>query len=703
MKSEHVLAKIKLMPKKKLSKIIISSVGILIVICVAYFFVVSRSAKSASGTTEQTAVAQTSDLSTTITGSGPIVSLNKMDISAKTSGTITKLFYKQGEKVKAGALLATIDPTAALTNVQNAQNNLSQTELTQNANLSDQKSLNTVAPISGQITNLAVNEGDIVQRNGVLFTVTDTRYMKLTVPFNGNDIKKIKIGTIVDINLQNVMQSIKGKVTYVNNAAYSTAGGGALYNVEISLNNPGSLGEDLKASVDINEKGGVISSADVGSLTYANKIIVRSQAGGTVQKINSKLYERVTRGNVVMKLINTDVTTAIQTTALKIEGLKQQLANAKTQLGYCNIISPIAGTVTEVLFKEGETLSQGNVLTSVTDTSHMIFQVPVDELDIAKVQVGQKVDVSLDALTETSTLPLTGKVTVVAVEGTSTGGVTAYNVTVEITGVTDPRTLFSAAGRTGNGNFTRRAGGTNFGQGTASGGGTKTASGTGSARTGGFTRGQGGGNGTFTGMSGGMGSRFNTTNLLSSLKDGMNANASILITENKGVLAVPLEAISRVNGTNYVMVKSDAAKVAALKKSGKYIDVFNTTTKSTSNSGVNTGGNSNSQAGNSISSSRNVLKQNEAYYANTIPTAVEVGVNNSTSIQITSGLKAGDVVLLPPVVAGTSSSSGNSRSGASGIGGMLGGGGGNFSGGNQNRNSGYGGASTRSTKTGGGN
>jgi HlyD family secretion protein len=310
----------------------------------------------------------------------------------------------------------------------------------------------------------------------------------------------------------------------------------------------------------------------------------------------------------------------------------------------------------------------------------------------------------MDALTETSTLPLTGKVKVVAVEGTSSNGVTSYNVTVEITGVTDPRTLLAGLGRSNNSNSNRNS----YGQGNSGGNGSGNSSNN-SSGFGGFTRRQGNGTGTggFSGMSGANGGftrgagRFNTTDLLSSLKDGMNANAEILITENKGALTVPLEAITRVGRNNYVMVKSDEKTVAALKKSGKYIDVFNSaTTASGSNSssgstnGTGRNRNNNNQSSSSLSSSRNTLKQNEAYYKNAIPTLVEVGANNTTSMQITSGLKTGQVVLLPPLVAGSSSSS-STRTG-SGLGGMLGGGAGGLGGGQFTRNSGNGGNATRS-------
>jgi HlyD family secretion protein len=714
---EQTITKIKTIPRRRKSGIIIFCILVLIAAGALYFLKSSKSNKSSTKLTLRTATAGNQDLSTTITGSGSLISANLVNISSKTNGTITKLNFKQGDIVKAGQVIATLDPADALNNVQNAKSNLQQAEYQQTLNLADLKNLTVRSVISGQITSINANVGDIVQKNGDLFTIIDTKDMKVTLPFNGSIINGIKVGSSALINLSSSMESINGKVTYINNSPYSTTDGGELYNVEISFNNPGSLSEGMTASADIKEGKSMVSSANTGTLAYINKITVRSNTGGTVQKINAKLYDKVNKGDLLLSLDDTDVTTAVQTNAIKIASLKQQVDNSVKQLGYCTIVAPISGTITAISNREGDTLKLGDVLTSITDINHMQFDIPVDELDIAKVKVGQDVDISVDALSTTSTLPLTGKVKQVAVEGTSSNGVTTYNVTVAVTGVTDPRTLFSSFMRAGNGNNsgqgTRGMG--NYNQG-ASGNSTRgnrtngtQGSGNSARTTGGANQGNGTRNNGFSGMRGQNGSsnrgfaQFDTSTLLSSLKDGMNANATVYLTKNKGVLSVPLEAVSRISGKSYVMVNSDAATIDALKKSGKYIDIFSTTTNKSNAGGTQNSGNNNS----AMSTGRNSLIANKDYYKNAIPTVVEVGVNTDTDIQITSGLKAGAVVILPPVVAGTSSSGAN-RSGFGMFGGG-GGGGGNYGGGQQNRAGGNnartsaGGNSRTNAGSGGGN
>lgn len=68
------------------------------------------------------------------------------------------------------------------------------------------------------------------------------------------------------------------------------------------------------------------------------------------------------------------------------------------------------------------------------DPNAMQFDVSVDELDVAKLAVGQKVNITLDAITSTKTTPMEGEITKIAVVGTSTSGVTTYPVTIQFTG-----------------------------------------------------------------------------------------------------------------------------------------------------------------------------------------------------------------------------------------------------------------------------
>jgi HlyD family secretion protein len=117
---------------------------------------------------------------------------------------------------------------------------------------------------------------------------------------------------------------------------------------------------------------------------------------------------------------------------LKMADLENQLAAARKVLEDYKVYAPFNGTISSVKAKEGDSLERGGALLSIRDFNQMQFTIPVDELDISKVEVGQEVSVTVDALSDTEKTPLTGEVIYKAMEGTSSNGVATYNVTIKI-------------------------------------------------------------------------------------------------------------------------------------------------------------------------------------------------------------------------------------------------------------------------------
>ncbi len=84
------------------------------------------------------------------------------------------------------------------------------------------------------------------------------------------------------------------------------------------------------------------------------------------------------------------------------------LKNAKTQLGYCTIVAPRSGVVVKKYVEEGSIVTAGRsaigggtgagiTIAEIADVSRMRVVVNVDETDIARIALGQDVDVTFDA------------------------------------------------------------------------------------------------------------------------------------------------------------------------------------------------------------------------------------------------------------------------------------------------------------------
>ena len=96
------------------------------------------------------------------------------------------------------------------------------------------------------------------------------------------------------------------------------------------------------------------------------------------------------------------------------------------------ITAPFDGEITSLNVEEDGTVSMGTEVLGITNYDSLEMVVNVDELDIAKVKVGQEATVAVSALDDKE---FTGKVTSVAKEANtdSSSSVATYEVTVKIT------------------------------------------------------------------------------------------------------------------------------------------------------------------------------------------------------------------------------------------------------------------------------
>jgi HlyD family secretion protein len=106
------------------------------------------------------------------------------------------------------------------------------------------------------------------------------------------------------------------------------------------------------------------------------------------------------------------------------------LALAEMRLDQAVITSPIDGQVASVRINQGEQVSPGFAAILVLDEAAFHIEVSVDEIDIGQINMGQEVDIILDALPNES---VSGVITEIAPTADTTGtGVVTYLVTINI-------------------------------------------------------------------------------------------------------------------------------------------------------------------------------------------------------------------------------------------------------------------------------
>jgi multidrug efflux pump subunit AcrA (membrane-fusion protein) len=97
--------------------------------------------------------------------------------------------------------------------------------------------------------------------------------------------------------------------------------------------------------------------------------------------------------------------------------------------GSTPITAPADGVITTIAVSSGERVQTGEVLAHLTNYNALQTVAAIDELDIPKIQIGQTASIKVNALPDQT---FTGKVASIANEGTSTNGVSSFDVTISI-------------------------------------------------------------------------------------------------------------------------------------------------------------------------------------------------------------------------------------------------------------------------------
>jgi HlyD family secretion protein len=117
---------------------------------------------------------------------------------------------------------------------------------------------------------------------------------------------------------------------------------------------------------------------------------------------------------------------------VSLDMAKLELANARLELAKAAIVAPFDGIAAEVTINEGQELSAmtyANPAVHLIDPSEIEMSGVIDEIDIAKVKLGQEADIILDALPGKE---VKGKVTFISQAGTVQAGVVSYKTTITI-------------------------------------------------------------------------------------------------------------------------------------------------------------------------------------------------------------------------------------------------------------------------------
>jgi len=116
----------------------------------------------------------------------------------------------------------------------------------------------------------------------------------------------------------------------------------------------------------------------------------------------------------------------IQSSELTVKQRESALFDAKEKLADYYVRAPLDGVIAKVDAKKGDSASPASILATLI-TRQKLAEISLNEVDVAKVKVGQKVTLTFDAVPD---LTITGQVAEVDAVGTVSQGVVTYTVKI---------------------------------------------------------------------------------------------------------------------------------------------------------------------------------------------------------------------------------------------------------------------------------
>lgn len=114
---------------------------------------------------------------------------------------------------------------------------------------------------------------------------------------------------------------------------------------------------------------------------------------------------------------------------LEVEKLELQLSLAEKQLENQYIKAPFAGTLLSLNQNPGDLVNPGTIAAQVVDLNELFVEVPISEVDIPSIQIGQSVILFFDAYFEEE---FSGTVSEISESGDRSTGVVNYTITVRM-------------------------------------------------------------------------------------------------------------------------------------------------------------------------------------------------------------------------------------------------------------------------------
>ncbi len=341
----------------------------------------------------QTEKAAKGTLTALVGATGTVAPNQTAPLVWQTNGTVGTVQVQEGDLVRSGELLASLDPDAYAPTIASAQLEL----------------LNAQQALQALYDNNEVAQANALKEVANTYeSLRQAEYnaYNFSVPANQADLGIIEGAEVMRSLLEEARaayQPYKGsgnEYTYVD-----------CDDIEAVKQFPNLCGSTDK--YDIEDQ---LENAEADFKTAVDRIINTSD----VVTAKENLAQALDKYDTLLLGPDPD----------EIATAEARVAAAEATMRLTYIEAPFSGTITTVSTKTGDQVSAGSIAFQLDDLSRLLVDVEVSEVDINQVAVGQEVELTFDGVFGKN---YNGEVIEVALVGTDLQGVVNYIVTVELT------------------------------------------------------------------------------------------------------------------------------------------------------------------------------------------------------------------------------------------------------------------------------
>ena len=183
--------------------------------------------------------------------SGYVEPYDIQETKFRSTGAVTGVYVKEGDKVREGQLLASIDSTSQLAALQSIRDSIEEAELRgserelellrlQERNAENAlEYTNIVANFDGEVASVDVEVNDYFEAGDSVMTIVDRSRLKATVEIDEIDMQYVEIGDNAELTFDSVPGAvIEAEVTYIPMLGRYTDQGIGVADVELTIEDP---------------------------------------------------------------------------------------------------------------------------------------------------------------------------------------------------------------------------------------------------------------------------------------------------------------------------------------------------------------------------------------------------------------------------------------------------------------------------------